>query len=314
MKQVIIFLLLILSSSLGVNAYGRIAEDKYAYQTMHVDCNNTLWIGTESGLLKWKNSASVRIPLSSNLNISAISSCNNTLIIGTISGEIYTYEIPTKKLLKMANMKAEISDIQYANNFVVISTKGNVIGIITNQLIKIIDKRNGLSDNFIYSTQIDNDHKIWVSSDRGINLITPSYKVISFFANNQLPDKLIRCTTQRDSLLYCGTQQGDVCKLNLNDSTITRFDNSYWDAKQINDIKLLDHSLAIATDKGAYLFDLNGNLIQTIIENKSIQKIEIDKEANLWFCNNQILITSYGEQIQIIKHKFIRKIFQKISY
>jgi len=301
LKPLLILSFIVLSFTTCVKAIGRIAEEKYGYQALHVDDKNTLWIGTSNGLFRWKNNSSIRVPLSTTLNVSALFAMNNTVIIGTNSGDLYTYQTISKTLSKIANLHTEIADIQYHNGMIAIATKGNGLVLITSQKIKIFNKKNGLSDNFLYSIKFNQHNELWVSSDRGINIIQPNSEVLECEINNQLPDRLIMCIAKRDSFLFCGTQLGDLCKVNLNDSSIVLFDNSYWQNAQVNDIKLLDRTIAVATEQGAYLFDLNGNLIQTIIDNKSILKIEVDKEANLWFCGNRILLFSYGEQIEFLR-------------
>jgi hypothetical protein len=47
---------------------------------------------------------------------------------------------------------------------------------------------------------------------------------------------------------------------------------------------------------------MNGDMIETINNEKPLQHIESDKEANLWFCGDRLLISSTGEQITLIRN------------
>ena len=78
---------------LNTLVYGssKVREDKLRYNTMYVDAQNTLWIGSDNGLFRWKSSGSVRISLPLTLNITAILASNENLLLGTVEGTLFLY-------------------------------------------------------------------------------------------------------------------------------------------------------------------------------------------------------------------------------
>lgn len=295
------FVLLFLCANHLVYGSSKIREDKVTYNTMFVDAQNTLWIGSDIGLLKWKPSGSVQISLPLRLNITAILAKNENLLLGTVEGKLFSYNTNDKTLKLVADMKAEISDIAVHNSFLSISSKGNGYAVISPYAIRHYTTRRGLTDNYVYQTFIDSDHVVWSSTDLGINVQTSVDSVTACYMNHTIPDRLVTCFELAGSILYCGTQRGDICKINLLDSSVTLFDKTRWNSSQVNDVKVLDHMIAMATDDGAFLLDMQGNVIETVVSHKPVKKVEVDKEANVWFCGHRLLVSSSGEQITPIR-------------
>ena len=288
---------------LNTLVYGssKVREDKLRYNTMYVDAQNTLWIGSDNGLFRWKSSGSVRISLPLTLNITAILASNENLLLGTVEGTLFLYNTNSKTLKLIADMKAEISDLRVRHSSVVISSKGNGYAFISPYAIRHYTARRGLTDNYVYQTFLDSNNVVWSSTDLGINVQTSVDSVSACSMNRKIPDRLVTCFALVDSILYCGTQRGDICKINRRDSSVTLFDRTRWNSSQVNDMKVLDHMIAIATDDGAFLLDMQGNVIETVVSNTSVKKVVVDMEANIWFCGNRLLVSSSGEQITPIR-------------
>ena len=303
----IIFLFFLSCCSVVSHAISKIAEEKLSANTMFVDTCNTIWIGTDNGLFQWKNTASVRVPLSITLEISAIDRIGDFLILGTKQGQVYAFCTCQKILTLMGNMNAEISSIQKIKNSLYITSKGKGLFIMTPFNMQLIDTKNGLTDNFLYALSAEKN-TIWVSTDAGIHIISPDNKVRPWGLNSKITDRLVTCFAIRDSFVYCGTQLGDVCKINLRDSSVVLFDNTIWHQAQINDVKILDAAIAIATEKGAFILGVDGHLIETVADKRSVKKIAIDREANIWFCGNQLIANSLGEQLSLIRYIGTNKI------
>jgi hypothetical protein len=122
---------------------------------MFVDAQNTLWIGSDNGLFRWKSSGSVRVSLPLTLNITAILASNEYLLLGTVEGTLFLYNTNSKTLKLIADMKAEISDLCARNSFVAISSKGNGYALISPYAIRHFTARRGLTDNYVYQTFLD---------------------------------------------------------------------------------------------------------------------------------------------------------------
>lgn len=284
-----------------VNGYalGKIQEEKLNCNTLVTDKQNIIWFGTSNGLYQWRNQHVQRIALATNLNITAICSINQHLIIGTKKGAVYVYSPEQKKLDLVAYLKSEISCIEFNHNLLCIASKGNGFVTINPYEIRKHTTSNGLKDDFIYKVSLEQNGSVWTSSDMGLQITFPDHRTESFVLNKLIPDRLVTSFEKKGSLLICGTQRGDLCKINLENDSVQIFDASPWKSAQVFDIKILDHSIAIATEGGAYLLDLNGRLIETIQADKSLLKVGLDQEANLWFCGNKSIISSPGEQLQL---------------
>ncbi len=294
-------LIMISCHSFSCAGEGKIREEKLRYNTLYVDMGNTIWIGCETGLYQWKNTATYRVPPTANINVTAILASGRFLLLGTDKGKLYLYDRYFKKLKIAGDMKACISDITLHDHMIAIASKGNGYIIITPYTVTHYTTAQGLTDNFVYKIFIDSRHSVWTSTDLGLNIHTNDERVTECHLNHKIPDRLITSFVTSDSMLICGTQQGDICKIDLRDSSVLVFDHTIWHSAQINDLRILDHSIAVATDHGAYLLDMDGRLIETINRNKPIKKIGIDKEATVWFCGDRLLVSSIGEQIAMIK-------------
>ena len=300
-NKLFIFIYFLSFIDVHCSAISKIKDDKLAYSTIYTDESNKLWIASEYGVFQWTNSTTQKIGFTPGIQVTAIHSTGGILILGTNDGKIYTYDRNIKKLSLLGDMKTRISDIQVKGGILCIASHGSGYVTVSPYEIRWFTTRNGLTDNFIYTIQIEEDGSIWSSTDQGMNCMLPDHTIDVNFFNQRIPDKLITCFEKKNDILFCGTQLGDVCKINLADSSISIFDHTIWNGAQINDLRVLDRSLVIATNHGAYLIDFDGNLIETIIHNQLMKHIEVDQEANLWLSGERILVWSSGEQLSLLK-------------
>lgn len=301
MQRLFIFFLGLLALHSNLMATGKIATENLNPNTIFVDEYNALWIGTDDGLFEWRHNAAVRAPIPGELTITALYACNGQVLIGTRDGHLLRYEALNQRSDTIASLRSEISSITCRGALMCIALKGRGYYTVNPFGIEHISRRQGLGDLYTYHLQIDEDGSIWSSSDKGLSIDRGSGTVIPFALNRLIPDRLVTCFQKKDSFLFCGTQLGDVCRINLIDSTVMLYPKANWDGAQVNDITVLDGHVAITTDNGAYLLELNGDGCQTIYRGKPFFNVVYDQEAFLWFCGEGILLWTLGEQMNLIQ-------------
>jgi ligand-binding sensor domain-containing protein len=301
-QRLLLFVILLTGFSNLLKAYVR--ESKHQYTTIHVDARNRIWIGTTEGLLRWKNHNTENVRLPEKFHITAIASIDNHLIIGTQNGHLICYNHKTNKIIGRFLLKAEISDICAANESIYITTQG--VGIIRVNLRTYTHwhANNILNDNFISRIRIDPKGMLWAATDRGIQCIDINGRVKALPISSGIPDRLVTCLDLKDSLLLCGTQQGDLCEINLNTNKIHCFDKKQWHGAQLNDVRYLDRSIAIGSNKGAYVLSKTGVINEQVDSIEKCTKLTSDREGSIWFCSENSIQVSLHEQIKFVRHFF----------
>lgn len=300
-QRLLICLLCAFIISRPSSADGKVVSQNLNPNTIFVDEYNALWIGTENGLFEWRRNAPARVQIPGELNVTALYACNGQVLIGTRDGRLLRYEVLNQRSFVISELGSEISSIYRRETTICIATKGNGYFRISPLSIEHITMKTGLDDQYIYDIGFDTDGTVWSSSDRGLAVDRGNKNVIPFALNQLIPDRLVTCFEKKDTFLYCGTQLGDVCRINLKDSSVFIYNKSTWGGNQINDLLVLDHSLAICTENGAYLIELNGRNCQVISLGKPFYKAVYDREANIWFCGEGTLLWTLGEQITLIQ-------------
>ncbi|MCX8149662.1 sensor histidine kinase [Thermaurantimonas aggregans] len=134
----------------------------------------------------------------------------HTLLCSSFDG-VYTIDINTGTKRKFLSNRAQA--IMRENELIYISTNEGLF-ILDDQLtIKevITKKTHNISDNFIYATLIDLDGNIWISTNRGINVVNlKSKKTINYNLNDGLQANEFNTNAyyKNGNLLYFGGVNG----------------------------------------------------------------------------------------------------------
>ena len=173
----------------GVNIYSQKTFHKYetydlpAINSLFVDENNNIWIGTINGLYVIQDS------------IFSFLGDNNTML------------------------KYRVNDISKFENWIILATNGN--GLIlyntqTQEVSSITNKKQKLASNFINCVEVDKNN-IWAGSNNGlskINIIETNDSVMFFVTNFSTGDGLyandIKDITFKDDYFFLGTSEGLV--------------------------------------------------------------------------------------------------------
>ena len=109
--------------------------------------------------------------------------------LSTPDNQILYYTISTNKFSNIVFNIPEklqfgsVSNIGLSKNWIWLGSRGQGIALYNKQskLISVINESAHLSNNFIADIVVDNQENAWVSTNRGINAITPSTKSVKSF-------------------------------------------------------------------------------------------------------------------------------------
>jgi signal transduction histidine kinase/DNA-binding response OmpR family regulator/ligand-binding sensor domain-containing protein len=249
---------------------------QYMNWAIHEDVFGGLWIAQDNGLSRVKKSTNSYAPFKAyngfeQLKNSSVydfyNSTDSTIWIGSENG-LYRLH-PEKGIIEKAKIPLTTSQelsVMHINSFsnkgLYLATRHGVIHYdpLEEEVIQRWTTNEGLSDNVCYAVYQDAYSRLWVPSNKGINLINPDGTIQVF----QTGDGLIHNEFNRishaqapDGRLFFGSLNG-----------VTEFDPSDFPTKETSDSKVLLTSLRIqrASD-GSY-----ENYEQVL---SSISKIEL---------------------------------------
>ena len=121
---------------------------------------------------------------------------NDKLWLATADNNILYYSISSKKFSNIvtsipANLQfGNISNIGLSKDWIWLGSRGQGVAIVDRKMktVSIINESNQLSNNFIADIIIDNQQVAWISTNRGINAVTPDTKVVKSFNKDLLLD------------------------------------------------------------------------------------------------------------------------------
>ena len=176
------------------------------------DSSGNLWIATNpEGLIRFKNGKFNFFEATKGLisnNISCLAADKNSLWIGTLDGGLSRFN--GHKFILYDSLKGlkskSISSICIGdNNKVMVGTNGNGIYELVSGKFKKNIKDVELSSNWIKSIFEDSQHRVWIGTNRGINVFNKNKK-ISYDQLNKLSNELILSIAEdRDGNIWIAT-------------------------------------------------------------------------------------------------------------
>jgi ligand-binding sensor domain-containing protein len=154
--------------------------------------------------------------INTRLRVSSLHLFKDTLFSGSKQGLFALVQdslVPYHQNIPFCSYR--IDALASTNDALLIGTRGNGLGILTNDSLIIIDKTDGLTGNFVSNIYVENDQRIWLCTTSGLNLIT--------LADNNYT---IQTLTDNDGLL----------------------------SSHVSDIELIEDTVWVATRKGICFF------------------------------------------------------------
>ena len=137
------------------------------------DKNGFIWLGTLEGLYKFNGRVFSIQPGPSQDPVTALANIKGTVWVGYKSGKLgkLINGINTSVTPKGYKINTTIRDITSIGDGLLLATEAGVVNIV-HDTAKLFTKRDGLTDNFIYSFSAIGKSCITASSDNGINTIS----------------------------------------------------------------------------------------------------------------------------------------------
>ncbi len=217
-----------------------------------------IWLGTDNGLMKFDG-----------MQFSVIRSDNtdaSTAITQDSGGTLWIAKGKTLYFLDKAKyqpvrfsidtLSHKINALLPDNGNVWIATAGGGIFIKTKDNVIIINTASGLTDDYVYCLEKDDEGNIWAGTDQGITILSreqPFRAVKRISANNGLPDAIVRRLKKtEDKKMVIGMQQAGIAITDM--SQVVYPITSSWTYGEVNDLVTDGTSIWVATEKGGFVF------------------------------------------------------------
>jgi len=240
-----------------INGAVEITKDETTYYTednglinqslvcMFKDRENNYWFGTDSdGLLKFLGKSIISYStddgLSSNKVMSINQEPNGNLIFGTYR----------------AGISQRINDTLY----------------------HYLNEQNGLKNNNIWATYVDEDGKCWIGTTGGVECYSHD-QIIARDLTKSIENK-IRTIIHSDGMYFFGGTKGVHY---INDSTSVHLENTA--EMNVNDMAAFGDKIYIGSRDGLYVVNQSSgfqDVLQIPLEEKNIYSLTSDSEGNIW--------------------------------
>lgn len=288
--------------------------------TILQDSLGYIWLGTETGIYRFNGKNFFRVPDSIGQAVTYIGYSSDKQIwigfrngrIGVLSGINHVTSVHFKGAQPSTPITSIAADESGATW---IGTEDGVYRVKNNLSVRY-DEQSGLSDNFIYSTQIVGKGHLLAGSDNGINeLIVNERNQLQtgvFNEKDGLPDNIVTVIKKFPGTNTCwiGMQQGGVGILDITGKrlSVPSF-SSGWKWGQVNDILLLPGNRACIATEDGYLLDVHQDKLtnwkitrEMLVPGKKFFKLWCDKSGNIWCTSNYgltMLSTEYLTHIEL---------------
>ena len=229
--------------------------------------NNRLYFQDKKlGILEYKNNKLTPLIGTTALNNSEIWDIfplsNNRLLIATLEKGLFTYENNTVQPWNTeANVfikkNTSLGGTIIKNKFIVLNSVLNGIAIcdMNGKIVQHLNHQNGLLNNTILTSFVDNKNNLWLGLDNGITFINESSPFTYFDYSYNLGT--VYASVIYDGYLYVATNQGLFYhpwnKL-FKDEPFTRVEGTI---AQVWNIQVINNTLLCASNSGALVIKKN---------------------------------------------------------
>jgi ligand-binding sensor domain-containing protein len=272
-----------------------------------------IYLGTTGGLFKTDGYSKSRISLPDSIENESITSLAeyspDILLCGTGSGHLIRLNLLEENLQYLANAGAEIKDILVLpEKDIWMATYGKGLFHYDDSL-GMIKSTSGIIDDFCYCLEPDCLGRIWLGTDRGINVLSEDGSVIKTFGHGQgLPDILVMALYQdKHDRMWIGMESGGVCYMNIskgNETFVLPYEN--WKFGMVTAF-LQNQQHIIASTRKTGILNLSDRIesgqhaitAEFISANLDIVGLTRDHHRNIILLTPERVLLSPGETIQL---------------
>lgn len=274
-----------------------------------------IWLATDEGVYHYNGISFQSIEDSTNTPATALSVGNDAVWIGYKDGRVATVSHGVHEWQTVLGIKPHtaIARIEVrSDNLVWICTEGQGLFFVVNNVGFAFDKRDGLSDNYVYTyTDIDTN-RILVATDNGINELTLNADGIAtknITTSNGLPDNIIRVVKPVPDICWSwiGTHQGGLALYCSHSRNVwTPNADKAWEWGQINDILPVSLEEAWVVTNSGYLLKVELqdsaviNVTPYYYPTQKLNKLLLDHTGTIWCATNLGLKQVTAEYLQKI--------------
>ncbi len=299
------------------------------YEVRHIEYmegDNSWWLATSNGLVRYQDEnqsirhfyyiKDVMTSLPDNNLRCMYKVDDDRIFIGTSNGlclidvaDELIERIDLNSMMSYQSNKIDVSKIIAINdNEIMISTYTDGLYIYNHKNktathISKFDRRNAISDNYVFDVFKDVDGSVWIATFAGLNRFEnnlANFSTVSLFQSGYILSINYFLEMDDDDFLV-GTESG-IKVFNINDQSVKDF-KSYFNSKEDYFESLYIYCFYLDSDSclwvgtrndGLYIYDIKSDEVVDVAKEYGIPNlthavvrgIEIDKYDNLWVATN----------------------------
>jgi ligand-binding sensor domain-containing protein len=277
------------------------------------DNNGEIWVGTDKGLWSF-NGIDFRLhELSDSLGDIQVTGLHVTdkddLIVGCEDGTIWEVKDGLTRLLYPGNGESGISSLINDGSNIIATTFGEGVVVITGDSVRHVKTLQGLPDDFIYCSHLDDEGVLWVGSDRGLSMIR-NYDtgpvVKNFSEKDGLTDNIVMSMVKgKGDLVWLGLYDNGIISFNTKDHRFRVPDKvGEWGHGKVNDMICLKNEIWSATRSGIIDYEFSGYNRLRILTGQEGQLRNITKflhgdDGNIWVTDGDEIYYTAGEGVEV---------------
>ncbi|MBK9687559.1 MAG: hypothetical protein IPO65_07235 [Saprospiraceae bacterium] len=161
-------------------------------------------------------------------------------------------------------------------------TQGGGLAKFDGQKFDVFTEQHGLPSNYINALLVTTDNTLWVGTPKG--LCSLSSKATTSVNRLALANQEVTCLAELNQIIYAGTKEG----LYQYNKKLDRWQDVTISQKltliQVNDIKVVNEELWVATEKGLWIKQRQANEMLRVrsLPYPNIQALLFDGHSSVW--------------------------------
>lgn len=161
-------------------------------------------------------------------------------------------------------------------------TQGGGLAKFDGQKFDVFTEQQGLPSNYINTLLVSTDNTLWIGTPKG--LCSLSSKASSVVSRLSLADQEVTCLAEQNQILYAGTKDGLYQYNKKSDRWQKVTISQKLTHVQINDIKVVQNELWVATEKGLWIKQQQANEMLRVraLPYPNIHALLFDGHNSVW--------------------------------